>query len=267
MPLMKKGLSTLAVLALVVAACSPATDTTATTIQSTSSTTEAEEAATTTSAVPATTTTVAQTTTTQLEVDAEAIVVAKTSAVEAALPEDWTSTTGPTDEFEEDGFVYGPCLGENDFDLDNLDAFSDASLVTDFEGVSANPPFPGPIGGIEARVFESEAAAADAFGVFQRIFGSEEGLECMTDVVQGFVGDDAPVEDLTFSFEELTVEGSQAGARFEMSFDVPGFTGSFFVEFQGALMGSCTVISSFVTFGDPFDRDVADTLFSAAVNA
>jgi hypothetical protein len=32
-------------------------------------------------------------------------------------------------------------------------------------------------------------------------------------------------------------------------------------------MGSCTVIASFITFAEPFDRDIADTLFSAAVGA
>jgi len=264
---MKRGRSTLAVLALVLVACSPETDATATTVRSATSTTGATEVPTTTTTEPVTTTTFAQTTTTQTDVDAEAIVIAKTSAVEAALPENWTFTTGPTEEVDTDDFSYEPCLLENDFDLDNLDAFSDAALVTDFEGVADNPPFPGPMGGIEARVFESEAAAAGAFGVFERIFGSEEGLECMTGLMVGFVGDDVPLDNMTFSFEELTVEGSQAGARFELSFDVSGFTGGIFVEFQGALEGSCTVIASFVTFGDPLDRDVADTIFSAAVNA
>jgi hypothetical protein len=266
---MKKGISVLAILALVLVACSPETEATATTVQSATSTTGAGDASTTTMADPDTTTTLAPTTTTtsQSDVDAEAIVVAKTSAVEAALPEDWTFTTGPTDDVGQDDFVYETCLAEDDFDLDNLDAFSDASLVTDFEGVSATPPFPGPMGGIEARVFESEAAAAGAFGAFEQIFGTEEGLACMTGIIVGFVGDDVPLDDLTFSFEELTVDGSQVGARFEMSFDVSGFTNSIFVEFQGALMGSCTVIASFVTFGDTFDRDIADTIFSAAVNA
>jgi hypothetical protein len=267
---MKRGISTLAVLALVVVACSPETDSTATTVnavQSSTSTTGTIGVPTTTTTETVTTTTIAQTTTTQTDVDAEAIVMAKTGAVEAALPEGWTFTTGPTEEVDTDDFSYEPCLLENDFDLDNLDAFSDAALVTDFEGLADNPPFPGPMGGIEARVFESEAAAAGAFGVFERIFGSEEGLECMTGLMVGFVGDDVPAENMTFSFEELTVEGSQAGARFELSFDVSGFTGGILVEFQGALMGSCTVIASFITFGDPLDRDVADTLFSAAVNA
>ena len=80
-------------------------------------------------------------------------------------------------------------------------------------------------------------------------------------------GEDIPVDDLTFLFEETTIAGSQTGARFEMSFDVSGFAGAVYAEFQGAQMGACTVIVSFITFGEPFDRDVADSLFEAAVNA
>ena len=100
--------------------------------------------------------------------------------------------------------------------------------------------------------------------MFERVDGTEEGLDCMTDAVQSLAGDDIPAEELIFSFEEVTVEGAQSGARFEMSFDVSGFAGSVFVEFQGARMGACTIFASFITFGEPFDRGVADSLFQAA---
>ena len=103
--------------------------------------------------------------------------------------------------------------------------------------------------------------------MFERVFGTEEGLECMIDSVQTLAGEDLPADQLTFSFEEVTIAGSQTGARFVMSFDVSGFAGAVNVEFQGAQMGACTVIASFITFGEPFDREVADTLFEAAVNA
>jgi hypothetical protein len=105
------------------------------------------------------------------------------------------------------------------------------------------------------------------FAVFERLYGSEEGLACLTDVVLATLGDDVPTNDITFEIEEASVEGSQAGARFAMTFNVEGFDGGVFIEFQGARMGACTVIASFVTFGEPMDRDVADALFSAAVNA
>jgi hypothetical protein len=227
------------------------------------------DATTTTSPSAATTTTLAGTTTTDApDVDADAIVVEKTAAVEAAMPDDWSVTTGPAiaDQESDDSF-YESCLLADDIDIDNLDDISDAALLSEFEGPVANPPFPGQRGSIEARVFESESAAAEAFEVFERVFGTEEGLECMTDAVQSFAGDDIPADELIFSFEEVTVEGSQAGARFEMSFGITGFAGSIFVEFQGARSGACTVIASFITFGEPFDRDIADSLFEAAVNA
>ena len=184
------------------------------------------------------------------------------------MPDGWTATTGPatTDQQGDESF-YQSCLLPDDLDIDSLDEVSDAALLTQFEGPSTTPPFPGQRGSTEARVFESEDVAVAAFSVFERVFGTEEGLECMTESVQSLAGDDFPADELTFSFEEVTVEGSQAGARFTMSFDESGFVGSVFVEFQGARMGSCTVIASFITFGEPFDRDVADTLFAAAVNA
>lgn len=260
---MSRGTPTLAVFALVLAACGGGSTTT--TVPS-STTAAGGGDASTTSTAPTTSTTSAQTTTTPAA-DTHAIVTQKTAAVEAALPVDWTSNTGPQDDLDEDDLVWGPCLLADDFDLDNLDAFSEATLVTNFEGPGGTPPFSAPQGSIEARILEDEAIAAEVFVVFERLFGTEEGLQCMTDVVLGLVGDEAPIDELTLSFEELTVAGSQAGARFEMSFDVSGFSSSVFVEFQGARMGSCTVIASFITFAEPFDRDIADTLFSAAVGA
>jgi len=266
---MKSWLRPFAVLALVLAACSPAgTEATTTTAASSSATSEGVGEATTTTP-PATTTTVAGTTTTDApDVDADAIVMKKTAAVEAAMPDDWSVTTGPatTDE-QADSSFYEACLLADDLDIDNLDEISDAALLSEFEGPAANAPFPGQRGAIEARVFESEDAATEAFSVFERVFGTEEGLECMTDAVQSLAGDDIPAEGLIFKFEEVTVEGSQAGARFEMSFGVSGLVGSIFVEFQGARSGACMVFASFVTFGEPFDRDIADSLFEAAVNA
>lgn len=268
---MQKAFSTLVALTLVLVACSGATATTTTGSASPVTTGgEADDATTTTAPPEITTTSLAETTTTSQapDVDADLIVERKTAALESVIPEDWTFETGPTDAFNEaDDILYESCLLPDEFDLDNLDAVTDAALVTMFEGPPTAPPFPGQRGSIEARVFQSEALAAEAFVVFERVFGSEEGLQCMTDAVQGLVGDEAPVEDLTLSFEELTVAGSQAGARFEMSFDVSGFAGSIFVEFQGAQSDSWTVIASFITFGEPFDRDTADTFFEAAVAA
>ena len=270
---MKTSIRSSVVLAVILAACSPAgSDATTTTVGSTATTSGGGAATTTlaegTTTLAETTTTLAETTTTPgSDVDADAIVTEKTAAVEAAVPDGWTAMTGPaiTDGQADESF-YQSCLLADDLDIDHLDDFSEAALLTEFEGPAATPPFPGERGSIEARVFESQDVAAQAFAVFERVFGSEEGLDCMTDAVQRLAGDDLPVDELVFSFEEVTVEGSQAGARFEMSFDVSGFAGAIFVEFQGAQMGACTVIASFVTFGGPVDRDVADALFGAAVN-
>jgi len=266
---MKNRSVLLLLFALVVAACSPSSSDATTTTAASTAASGGEESTTTTEAAAATTTTVSETTTTQaVDVDADATVMKKTAAVEEATPDGWTATTGPaiTDQQGDDSF-YESCLLADDLDIDNLDELSDAALLTQFEGPPATPPFPGQRGSVEARVFESEEMAAEAFSVFERVFGTEEGLQCMTASVQSLAGDDIPADELNFSFEEVTVEGSQAGARFEMSFDVSGFIGSIFVEFQGARMGSCTVIASFITFGEPFDREVADSLFGAAVNA
>ena len=270
---MKNLIRSFVVLALVVAACSPsgsdADSSTASTTTASSSATTDGGGATTTVAPAAATTTVVETTTTQTpDVDADAVVMAKSAAVEAAVPDGWTATTGAaTIDAEADESFYQSCLLPDDLDIDNLDELSDAALLTSVEGPAVTPPFPGQRGSIEARVFESEAVATEAFAVFERVFGTEEGLECMIGSVQALAGDDIPAEELVFSFEEVTIEGSQAGARFVMSFDVSGFAGAILVEFQGARMGSCTVIASFITFGEPFDRDVADSLFGAAINA
>ena len=266
---MKNTIRSLLVLTLVLAACSPSgSDATTTTSGAAGPTSDAET--TTTSAVAATTTTIVavETTTTQAAVDANATVTAKTAAVEAAIPDGWTATTGAavTDQEADESF-YEACLLLDDLDIDNLDDFSAAALLTEFEGPALNPPFPGQQGPIEARVFETEELAAEAISVFERVFGTEEGLECMIDSVQTLAGEDLPADQLTFSFEEVTIAGSQTGARFVMSFDVSGFASAVNVEFQGAQMGACTVIASFITFGEPFDREVADTLFEAAVNA
>lgn len=267
---MHRAFSTLIVLTLVLVACGGTAATTTTDLVSPTTSGGQVDDGTITATTEITTTTLAPTTTTSQApvADADLIVERKTAALELVIPEDWTSETGPPEDFNAaDDLFYESCLLPGEFDLDNLDEVTDAALVTMFEGPSATPPFPGQRGSIEARVFQSEAIAAEAFAVFERVFGTEEGLQCMTTAVQDLAGDDAPIEDLTLSFEELTVAGSQAGARFEMSFDVSGFVAGIFVEFQGARSGSTTVIASFVTFGEPFDRDTADTFFETAVNA
>ena len=259
------------VLVLVLAACGGASETTTTTSSSTDSDSGGVETTTTVPVTIETTTTAPpDTTTTEAvsDIDANAVVAAKTAAAEAVFDDDWTVTTGPTDEFDEgDDNVYELCPLADEFDLSNLDDVSAAALVTDFQGPSATPPFPGQSGSIEARVFNSEAEAAEAFAVFQRIFASQEGLECMTEAVTEILTADVPVEDFTFTIEEVIVAGSQTGARFGMTFDVSGFDGGFFIEFQGTRVDSWTVIASFLTFDEPFDRDIADAVFSAAVNA
>ncbi len=261
-------------IALVLAACSGGAEE-ATTTTGSPSTTDAsgpattEQALTTTTMAAATTTTAAAVTTTIAgTLDADATVTEKTSAVIDALPDGWSGETEAvvTDVAGED-VVYEACLSPEDFDIDNLDDFTDAALSVRFEGPSATPPFPGPMGSIETRVFGNESDAAAAFDVFRRIWGTTEGLDCMTESVLSLIGDDIPAGELTLFTEPATVAGSQAGARFAMGIDVEGFQGGFYVEFQGARIGECTVVASFITFGEPLDREIADAIFAAAVNA
>lgn len=265
---MKIRISSLLVTAMVLVACSSTSGEVTTTNAAGPVTTDG---ATTTSVPTATTTTTTvSTTTTTLEqvVDPDTSVMAKTTAIEEALPDDWTATTAAQEEFNSgDDFVYEACQTPDEFDLNDLDSVTVAALVTTVEGPEANPPFPGATGSVEARAFENEAAAEHAFAVFERLYGTEEGLQCLTGVVQATMGDEVPTDQLTFEVESVTVAGSQAGARIVMSFDIEGFAGSVFVEFQGARQGSCTVIASFITFGEPFDRAVADSIFTAAMSA
>ena len=254
--------------ALLVAACSPS-DGDATTTEGATATTQGQ-AADSTQAIEATTSTASPetTTTTESALDANATVEAKAGAVVAAVPDGWSAeTTQSVTDAQNEDFAYDPCLLPDDFDIDNLDDFTSAALNAMFEGPPSAQGFPGENGSIEARVFNSEADAEAAFAVFERVWGTPEGLECMTNSVTAFAGDDFPADELTFTTESVTLPGSQAGARFEMAFDVQGFAGAVYVEFQGARDGDCTVIASFISFGEPFDRDVAEALFSAALNA
>ncbi len=257
----------LVVLAVVLAACSPAaTETTSTTAGTTAGT---EAPAATEPAMADTTTTAPAAETTQPSMDGNATVEAKTAAVLAALPDGWTgSTDAAVNDAANEDFAYDPCLLPDDFDIDNLDDYSAAALVASFEGPPSDlSPFGAPRGSIEARVFNSAGEAEEAFAVFSRIWGTPEGLECMTNSVIAIMGDDMPVEEFTVTTESVSVAGSQAGARFILSFDIQGFTGAIYVEFQGAVNGPCTTIASFITFVEPFDRDVADAVFQAAVSA
>ena len=265
---MFRALSTLIALLLVVAACGGGTAETTTTADSPGTTgAPATTQSPDTTQPPAPTTTAAPDTTTGPTLDSNAVVEAKTAAVEASLPEGWTGSTVPAvSDDENEDLAYAPCLLPDDFDIDNLDDYSAAALQAEFEGPDTNPPFAPPMGAIEARVFNSEQEAADAFAVFERVWGTPEGLDCMTQSVISLMGDDFPAGELSITTEAVSLPGSQAGARFEMSFDVEGFTGAFYVEFQGTRMGDCTVIASFLSFGEPFPRDVAETVFGAALD-
>ncbi|MEA1904201.1 MAG: hypothetical protein U9N56_11845 [Actinomycetota bacterium] len=258
--------------ALLVSACGGGADSSTTTAPVAATTTDPGGAATTSEAPqPTTTTTMAPETTTTASgstADPNEVVSAKTAAVEAATPEGWTAATGPQEEFDQDtDLIYESCLTRDEFDIDNLDSVSVATLLTTVDGPAANPPFPGATASIEARVIESEAVAEQVFAVFERLYGSEEGVQCLTDVVFAAMGEDLPADDIEFKIEQVTIEGSQAGARFEVLFDIEGFESGIYFEFQGARIGDCTVVGTFVSFGEPFDRDVAGALFSAAVNA
>jgi hypothetical protein len=272
-----------AALVLVVAACggdddaggdattsAPPSETTTSAAAEPTTTTEAP--ATTTSAAPETTTTAAAETTTTTappatSEDAAALVNAKTAAAIAAIPADWTSAPvdSDTDAADSDE-IYGPCAGEGAFDLTGLDAATVAIATVDLSAPQGTGFFPPPSATIEARVFESEAVAEDAFGVLEAVLGTDEGRTCVADRFIELVGEGSP-DDAEFSIDiqEVIVPGADVGARLLVEAAAEGITIAFQFDLTATRDGNCTVYGTFISFGDPvLDPDIRDAIFEAA---
>jgi hypothetical protein len=188
-------------------------------------------------------------------------------AFSEAAPDDWDVFEQADDDFDEGDFTYVSCLGADEFDLDELD---EATLAVREMRASASGgaiPFGSTSGILEARVLESEQAAASVFSVIERIYGTDEGRQCMADVITQEIGQDAPAEFGEVTIEEYLVEGADVGARTTVTAAGGGVSFSFTIDLVAHRDGACTVVATFISFGEPFPTDLADDLFSAAVNA
>ena len=264
-----RAIIAIAVFALLAAACS-STDSASSTAPPTTAPTTAPDTSTTTTTAAATTTSQAAPTTTAAAPtpgDAQEIVDAKVLAFSEAAPDDWDVSEQASDNFDEGDFTYVSCLGADDFDLDELD---EATLAVREMRASASEgaiPFGSTSGILEARVLESEQAAASVFSVIERIYGTDEGRQCMADVITQEIGQDASAEFGEVTIEEYLVEGADVGARTTVTAAGGGVSFSFTIDLVAYRDGACTVVATFISFGEPFPTDVADDLFSAAVNA
>jgi len=261
--------------AVVTAACSSSGDTgtttTAVTTTGDGTGTTAAEATTTTAAASTTTAAPASSTTTTTEasaspVDAQALVDAKTAAAAAAAPDDWEVEEQENDSFEEADFTYEPCLGPDDFDLDALDPATLAVKEVRATAPSAQIPFGMTTAVVEARVFESADTAADVFAVIERIYGTDEGRQCMSEIVTALIGEEAPIEAGEITVETLEVEGADVGARTTFTADIQGLDFAFTIDLVASRDGACTVVATFISFGEEFPADVADAMMSAATS-
>lgn len=266
-----RAIIVIAVFALLAAACS-STDSAGSTAPPTTATapTTAPDTSTTTTMAAATTTTQAAPTTAAAAPtpgDAQEIVDAKVLAFSEAAPDDWDVFEQADDDFDEGDFTYVSCLGVDDFDLDELDEATFAVREMRASAPGGAISFSSTSGILEARVLESEQAAASVFSVIERIYGTDEGRQCMADVITQEIGQDAPAEFGEVTVEEYLVEGADVGARTTLTAASEGVSFSFTIDLVAHRDGACTVVATFISFGEPFPTDVADDLFSAAVNA
>lgn len=225
---------------------------------------------TTTTMPPTTTTTVPPTTTTAAPADPQATVDAKVNAVLAVVPAEWTAQLlpDPTAGGDDTDIIFGPCAAPDAFDLNDLDAESVAIEQVDIEAPvgSGGGIFPDPAAQVEARVFSSEEVAVDAFAVLETVLGTEEGRDCLADnLISEFSADLPAGSSIEFEVQEFLLPGADVGIRIKMDIAAGGITAVIFIDINATRMGDCTVYSSFQTFTEPFDADLAGQLFGAAL--
>ncbi len=239
---------------------SPATTVAAPTTTHPPTTTTQPPTTTTTPPTTSSTTTQPPTTTTTSggEPGAAGVAEAKAEALLAAVPEGWKGTL-VADTGTGDAIVFSPCLDEDDFDLDNLDAFSLATSEVDVEG----PPGSGVLGPanatIEARVFQSREIAGDAFAVLQKVLGTPEGRDCLAATVSEAIENEG-TDGVTFAVEVIDIAGAEVAVRFTLA--LADF--SILIDIAATLIDDCTVYAVFIGVGESFPAEVADILFAAA---
>jgi hypothetical protein len=206
-----------------------------------------------------------------VSVDAEAMAMAKVQAALDALPEGWTGSIA-SDLGEEgpqgDDIVFVNCLDPDDYDLDNLDADSDASWELDAEGPPSQALSP-PMAAIEGRVFSASADVDTIFAVLEKVLGTDEGRQCLAEEVPGQLSSDMP-EDIDFDLavEGTTIEGADVGARLSASMSAGGLSFTFYIDMVATRVDDrCTVFGTFWAIGEPVDQEAASAMFTAAVNA
>lgn len=262
---------------LLITACGPADQGTAnsapdtTLAEAIATTTTTGSGSDTTSAETITTTTAAATTTSPVSMDAEAVAMAKAQAALDALPESWTGQIA-SDLGEEapegDDIVFFDCLDPDDYDLDDLDADSDASWEMDAQG-PASDTLGRPMASIEGRVFSADADVNTIFAVLEKVLGTDEGRGCLAEEVPGQLSTDMP-EDVEFDLavEGTTIEGADVGARLMANMSAGGLSFTFYIDMVATRVDErCTVFGTFWSFGEPVDQEAASAMFTAAVNA
>ena len=255
--------------AVLAAACGDDDGATTTTSGATTTTADAGGEPTTTAA-ETTTTAAAETTTTTASdgatettsappTDGSAAAV-KANAAAEAVPNGWTVVI--KDEMTEppaDDILFEACLEEGSFDLDNLNAVS--------ESAGGATPVPSN-GSIEARIFQSEALAAEAYTVLETILGTTIGRECIASASLEAIGAELPAgASVDYRVGEVLIPTGDFGVSIEYAITIEGQTLVAFIDLVAYRDGACTLYGAFTGFQEPFPALVAEAMFQAAIDA
>lgn len=223
---------------------------------------------TTTTAAPVETTITADDTGTPDVASPEALAraQAKAEAAAAALPDDYTSSIdeGDPDTGEGGDLVFAGCLTEGEFNIDELESATAAVVTMSAAGPPQPTGFPGPSASVEARVFDSEAEAADAYAVLQRIYGTEDGRACLADsVAETMTTQIADEADVEFTIEPLDIAGAEVGARVNMAISFQDVDTNVTIDLGASRDGDLTTYGSFLGIDQPFPAELAGALMAA----
>ena len=128
--------------------------------------------------------------------------------------------------------------------------------------------FPAPQANVEARVFESEAVASDAFAVLETVLGTAEGRQCVADNLSEDLAAEVPPDaDFEFVLQDLDAAGADVGARIVINLGIQGLNVAFTIDLVASRDADCTVFASFFGFGAEFDPALRDAMILAATGA
>ena len=225
-------------------------------------TTTTVAAPTTTVAMASTTTAPEPTTTTGALTSDPLVVLAaeKVALVEAAIPDDYTYSTEADVDGAEDNVLFTACLDEDDFDLALIGDVTAAAFDTDLDGPEAGI-FGAPSGSVEVRVFQSDVIAGDAFTALDKIIGSDEGRACLGQQLADVMA--ADMGEVSVLVEPGTLPGD-AAARLVVDISASGIEFVLYWDLVASREGECTVFAVFQAFDEPFDPEIASTVFLAA---